>query len=151
MLLKLCVFTCGVAPATWLFSGTNTDGAWSFASEHYNGHHPSQTTRHKAETTINETSVVFQVLRVVKMQMLVIWVDLLVDLSVSEKHTAFIFSPEDRGSMFLRDADVYLKVHTTLQSRRSTSWVYDGRGSGGRKRIPTSCGCTQKASRSACP
>jgi hypothetical protein len=40
---------------------------------------------------------------------------------VSYKHTAFIFSPADEGSMFLRNVGIYLQVHTTLQPRRPTS------------------------------
>jgi hypothetical protein len=31
------------------------------------------------------------------------------------------FSPEDGGSMFLRNVDIYLQVHTELLSRRPTS------------------------------
>jgi hypothetical protein len=35
-----------------------------------------------------------------------------VDNSLSEEHTA---SPEDGGSMFLRNVGIYTQVHTTLQ------------------------------------
>jgi hypothetical protein len=31
------------------------------------------------------------------------------------------FSPEDGGSIFFRNVDVYLQVHTALQPRRPTS------------------------------
>jgi hypothetical protein len=50
----------------------------------------------------------FEVLTVVKMLMLVFWVATPCGLVGRYEHTASTFSPEDGGSMFLRNAGVYL-------------------------------------------
>jgi hypothetical protein len=42
-------------------------------------------------------------------------------LNVSEKHTASIFKAEDGDSMFLRNFDIYLRIYTALNTRRTPS------------------------------
>jgi hypothetical protein len=64
---------------------------------------------------------------VVKMSMLVSWVVTpcgLTDTNVSENYTASIFSPEEGHGMFLRNAGIYLRVHTALQPRITTSTIF---------------------------
>jgi hypothetical protein len=48
-------------------------------------------------------------------------VDVQVNIEVSEKHTNYIFSAEDRDSIFLRNVGICLQVHTALQPKRLTS------------------------------
>jgi hypothetical protein len=48
-------------------------------------------------------------------------VDLSVDASVSEKHTAAIFNPEDGDNMFLRNVGMNLSVYTAPKPRRTSS------------------------------
>jgi hypothetical protein len=63
------------------------------------------------------------------MMMLVFWVVTPCGLVGRYQHfggmyyTAFFFSPEDEGSMFLRNAGIYLQVHMALLPRRPTSTV----------------------------
>jgi hypothetical protein len=40
---------------------------------------------------------------------------LLVDTNISEEHTAYIFSPEDKGSMFLQNVGIHLQTDSALQ------------------------------------
>jgi hypothetical protein len=61
----------------------------------------------------------FEVLKTVKMMMLVFWVVTPCGLVDRYQH----FSPEDEGSMFLQNNGLYLHVHTALQPRRPTSIV----------------------------
>jgi hypothetical protein len=46
-------------------------------------------------------------------------VDFLVNINVSEGHTAFIFRVEYAGSMFLRNVGSHLQVHTSAKPRKS--------------------------------
>jgi hypothetical protein len=54
----------------------------------------------------------FEVITAVKMSILVLWVVMLCGL------VGRYLSPEDGGSMFLRNVGIYLQVHTALQPRR---------------------------------
>jgi hypothetical protein len=72
----------------------------------------------------NFTFVIFEVLTAAKMSMLVFWVVTpfgLVGRYQSFGENTASFSPEDRGSMFLRNVGICLQVHMASQPGRPTS------------------------------
>jgi hypothetical protein len=70
--------------------------------------------------------VKFEVLMEVKISMLVFRVvipyGIVVDTKVLVEYT--VPSPKDVGSMFLRNVNIYVQVHTALQRRRPTSTLF---------------------------
>jgi hypothetical protein len=61
----------------------------------------------------------FEVLTEVKLPMLVFWV--VTPCGKVDRYQHFGgFNPEDGGSVFLRNVDIYLQVYTALQPRGTT-------------------------------